>query len=169
MLFVIIILNLINVLQSQICSYDSEPSSISDCDRSHNSSNYCCFTELIYKEEKSNMCILFPKNVAFILPHIKQMDLSEDDEIDMNIDCGDISYQNNECGSKDPKSIDDCKFDTTSDMPCCLFKSPQSSVCFRNNVKTQSTEELFGFTIQCNSSYFGVKFIFIILFLFILI
>lgn len=170
MFIILLLLSIFRISNSQICSLNSSPTSISDCNTSLNTSNYCCFTELTFNETISHMCVLFPKNVAFILPHLKLMNLSNDDPpIDIDIDCGDIDYKNNTCGLPNPETIDDCKQYSNSTHPCCLFQSPQSSVCFYNDIKTQSIERMFGYTIQCKSVFFEVKYIFIILFLFILI
>jgi hypothetical protein len=168
-MFLLLIIYLLKLSYSQICQINPDPTSISDCYVTPESQNYCCFTEMTYNTTKNNMCILFPKNIAFILPHIKQMNLSTANPIDINIDCGNTNYYNNTCGLPNPKDINDCKKYSNDTNACCLFQSSLSSLCFYNDIKTESTELIFGYTIQCHSIYVVLKYFFIFIILFILI
>jgi hypothetical protein len=169
-MLVLLLVFMLQYSYTQVCQNKSDPTSISDCNTLSDSSNYCCFTEMIYNNTKNNMCNLFAKNITFILPYIKQMNISTTSpSIYINIDCGINNYQNNTCGISNPKDINDCNKYSNNTNACCLFQSSQSSVCFYNDMKSLYTEQMFGYTIQCNSYSLVVKYFYIFLILFILI
>ena len=154
---------LIQSLNSQICSIDN-PTHIDNCTIAINTSNYCCYSNLHYKNDTNSLCVLIPKNIGFISSYIKVMKLPGSDPINVDIDCGMKEIKNYTCGNPNPNDIDDCKKFSTSNRSCCLFKSDKSSMCFYNDNNLYYNQEIFGYNLICNGSYLKLGFFIIIIF-----